>query len=264
VIGEFDEASGDVVAAIYGGLDAPLLRTSIRTAELVKYADNAFHALKIAFANEMGVLAGAEGIDGHELMDIFIQDTKLNLSPVYLRPGFAFGGSCLPKDLRALNHWARTQDQSTPVLASILESNERHKRRGLALVTETGKKRVAVLGLSFKPNTDDLRESPAVELVEALLGKGYHLKIYDRNVSLARLVGANREFIEKEIPHISSLMVPDVNSALADAEIVLVTSGDEEFRGLADLLRPEQVLVELERIVEGVDGLGERYHGLAW
>jgi GDP-mannose 6-dehydrogenase len=264
VIGQFDEDSGDAVAAIYERLDAPLIRTSIKTAELVKYADNAFHALKISFANELGVLAGIEGIDGHELMDIFVQDTKLNLSPVYLRPGFAFGGSCLPKDLRALNHRARSRDVPTPVLASILKSNDRHKQRALALVTETGKKRVAILGLSFKPNTDDLRESPAVELVEGLLGKGFHLRIYDRNVALARLVGANKEFIEREIPHISSLMVPDVGSALADADVVVVTSGDEEFRGLADLLRPDQVLVELERIVDNVDGLGERYHAIAW
>lgn len=264
VIGEFDESSGDALAAIYENLDAPLIRTSIKTAELVKYADNAFHALKISFANEIGVIAGAEGIDSHELMDIFVQDTKLNLSPVYLRPGYAFGGSCLPKDLRALSHRARRRDLSTPVLASILESNERHKHRALALVKETGKKRVAVLGLSFKPNTDDLRESPAVELVEGLLGKGYQLKIYDRNVALARLVGANKEFIEREIPHIASLMVPDVQSALADAEVVVVTSGDQEFLGLADLLRPDQVLIELERIVDDVDGLGERYHGIAW
>jgi GDP-mannose 6-dehydrogenase len=264
VIGQWDERSGGSVAAIYAALDAPLIRTSIKTAEMVKYADNAFHALKIAFANEIGVLCGNEGIDSHELMRIFVQDTKLNLSPVYLRPGYAFGGSCLPKDLRALNHHARMQDVATPVLSSILDSNELHKRRGLSLVQETGKKRVAVLGLSFKPDTDDLRESPAVELVEGLLGKGYHLKIYDRNVALAKLVGANKEFIEREIPHIASLMVPDLRTALADAEVVVVTSGDGEFRTVPDLLRPDQVLVDLERIVDNPDGLGDRYYGIAW
>jgi GDP-mannose 6-dehydrogenase len=264
VIGEFDVRSGDLVSRVYAGLDAPLIRTGIRTAELVKYADNAFHALKIAFANEIGVLCGSEGIDSHELMDIFVQDTKLNLSPVYLRPGYAFGGSCLPKDLRALTHWARMRDLVTPVLASILDSNERHKQRGLELVRETGRKHVAVLGLSFKPDTDDLRESPAVDLVESLLGKGYQLKIYDRNVALARLVGANKEFIEREIPHISSLMVSDLGSALADAEVVVVASDDTEFRAVPDMLRPDQVLVDLVRIVDDLDGLGERYHGIAW
>lgn len=264
VLGQFDQASGDAASAVYENLSAPLIRTSIRTAELVKYADNAFHALKISFANEIGVLAGAEGIDSHELMKIFVQDTKLNLSPVYLRPGYAFGGSCLPKDLRALNHWARSQDLSVPVLASILESNELHKRRALALVEATGKKRVAILGLSFKPDTDDLRESPAVELVEQLLGKGYALKVYDRNVALARLVGANKEFIEREIPHIASHMVPDIETALDDADVVVVTSGDRDFRDVAGRLRPDQLLVELERTAADADGLGERYRGIAW
>jgi GDP-mannose 6-dehydrogenase len=264
VIGELDERSGELVSSLYAGLDAPLIRTAIKTAELVKYADNAFHALKIAFANEIGVLCGGEGIDSHELMGIFVQDTKLNLSPVYLRPGYAFGGSCLPKDLRALNHWARRRDVQTPVLGSILESNEHHKQRALKLVRETGKKRIAVLGLSFKPDTDDLRESPSVELVESLLGKGYHLRIYDRNVALARLVGANKEFIEREIPHIASLMVPDLGTALADADVVVVASDDPEFRAVPGMLRPDQVLVDLVRIVEDLDGLGERYHGIAW
>jgi GDP-mannose 6-dehydrogenase len=264
VIGEYDERSGDLVSDLYKGLDAPLIRTGIKTAELVKYADNAFHALKIAFANEIGVLCSLEGIDSHELMDIFVQDRKLNLSPVYLRPGYAFGGSCLPKDLRALTHWARKRDLLTPVLTAILESNEHHKQRGLKLVRETGRKQVAVLGLSFKPDTDDLRESPAVELVEGLLGKGYHLKIYDRNVALARLVGANKEFIEREIPHIASLMVSDLSTALADAEVVVVASDDAEFRAVPDMLHSEQVLVDLVRIMDDLDGLGERYHGIAW
>ena len=264
VVGELDERSGDTLSDLYAGLEAPLFRTDIKTAEMVKYADNAFHALKISFANEIGVLCRDAGIDSHELMDIFSQDTKLNISAAYLRPGQAFGGSCLPKDLRALNQRARERGLATPVLASILDSNERQKRRALALVTETGKKRVAILGLSFKPDTDDLRESPAVDLVERLLGKGYELKIYDRNVALARLVGANKEFIEHEIPHIASLMVPDVSTAVTGSDVVVVASGDAEFRAVPEMLAPGQVLVDLVRIMDSIDGFGGQYLGIAW
>jgi GDP-mannose 6-dehydrogenase len=264
VIGELDERSGGTAAALYTHLDAPLIRTEVKTAELVKYADNAFHALKIAFANEIGVLCREEGIDSHHLMDIFCQDTKLNLSPAYLRPGYAFGGSCLPKDLRALIHRARERGVTAPVLESVLESNQHHKQRGLALVQATGKKRVAVLGLSFKPDTDDLRESPAVELVEMLLDEGYPLRVYDRNVALASLMGANKDYIEGEIPHVASLMVPDLDTALADAEAVVVASGDAEFRQVPALLRPDQVLVDLVHIVDDPGALGERYYGIAW
>ena len=264
VIGEFDQKSGDVVGAVYVDLDAPLIRTDIRTAEMIKYADNAFHALKIAFANEIGALCQAEGIDGHTLMEIFCQDTKLNISPAYLRPGYAFGGSCLPKDVRALTHRAQERDVAVPVLESVLESNEQHKRRGLALVQTADKKRVAVLGLSFKPDTDDLRESPAVELVEMLIGKGYDVRVYDRNVALSRLVGANKAYIEREIPHIASLMAPDLETAVAGTEVVVVVSDDDEFRSVPDLLRPDQIMIDFVRIVANPDGLGERYRGIAW
>jgi GDP-mannose 6-dehydrogenase len=264
VIGELDRKSGDPVAALFADLDSPLIRTDIRTAEMVKYADNAFHALKIAFANEIGVLCRAEGIDSHHLMDVFCRDTKLNLSRKYLRPGYAFGGSCLPKDLRALTHRASERGVTTPVLASVLDSNEHHKQRGLALVRETGKKRVTVLGLSFKPNTDDLRESPAVELVDALIDEGYRVQVYDRNVALAGLLGTNKDYIEREIPHIASLVVPDLSAALADAEAVVVTSDDDEFHSVPALLRPDQVLVDLVRIVNDPRGLEERYYGIAW
>jgi GDP-mannose 6-dehydrogenase len=231
---------------------------------MVKYADNAFHALKIAFANEIGVLCRAEGIDSHRLMDIFCEDTKLNLSPAYLRPGYAFGGSCLPKDLRALTHRVRERQMVAPVLESVLDSNEAHKQRALALVEAAGKRRVAVLGLSFKPNTDDLRESPSVELVEALIDRGYQLTVYDRNVALARLVGANRAFIERQMPRIASLMAPDLDSALEGAEAIVVTSGDREFRSVPAMLGPEQVLIDLARIVDDPIALGEQYIGIAW
>jgi GDP-mannose 6-dehydrogenase len=252
------------VAALYADLAAPVVRTDIRTAEMVKYADNAFHALKIAFANEIGALCHAEGIDSHHLMDIFILDTKLNLSAAYLRPGYAFGGSCLPKDLRALTHRAHTHQLAVPVLASVLPSNEYHKERAVAMIEAVGKRRLAVLGLSFKSNTDDLRESPAVELVEALLRKGYQLRIYDRNVSLARLLGANKDYIERGIPHISSLMVSDLEAAVAEADTVVVTSSDAAYRRVPAMLRPDQILIDLARIVDNPGQLGDRYRGIAW
>lgn len=264
VIGEFDQQSGDRVAKIYSALDAPLIRTDIRTAELVKYADNAFHALKITFANEIGALCRAEGIDSHRLMDIFCQDTKLNISPAYLRPGYAFGGSCLPKDLRALSHRAHKRQVEIPVLNSILESNEKHKQRGLALVQAAEQRRIALLGLSFKPDTDDLRESPAIGLLEALVEEGHQVRVYDRNVELERLTGGNRAFVKHKVPHLSSLMVRDLQSAVSWAEVVVVTNYDEEFCSVPAMLGSNQILVDFVRLVDNPDGLGERYYGIAW
>ncbi len=207
VIGEFDRASGDMLAALYAKLDAPLIRTNIETAEMVKYVDNSWHALKIGFANEIGNLCKSFSIDAHEVMKIFCQDKKLNISPAYLLPGFAFGGSCLPKDLRALAYKAKMHDLQLPIMTSILPSNELQVARGLQLIMDGGSKRVGILGFSFKAGTDDLRESPMIEIIERLIGKGYDLRIFDKNVNLAKLVGANRDFILNRIPHISRLMV---------------------------------------------------------
>ncbi len=264
LIGAADGRAGDVVAALYEGMGAPLIRTEVRVAEAVKYASNAFHALKISFANEMGVLLESLGVDPFPVFDIFKRDTRLNISGAYLRPGFAFGGSCLPKDLRAALHAAKSNDLDLPVLGAILPGNEAHLQRGIDLVVGTGRRRIGLLGLSFKPGTDDLRESPLVRMVEALLGKGLDLRVYDRHVSLARLVGANKEYIETVIPHVATLLSHDLDEVLDHAEVVVVGRADPEFAGLPERLRPGQLLIDLVRIRDDLGGLGERYKGLCW
>jgi GDP-mannose 6-dehydrogenase len=264
LIGEIDARSGAVLADVYEGLDAPLIRTEPRVAEAVKYVSNAFHALKISFANEIGILLKALGVDPFAAFDIFKQDRRLNISDAYLRPGFAFGGSCLPKDLRATLYAAKVNDVDLPVLGAVLPGNEAHLRRGVEAVARAGKKKVAVLGFSFKAGTDDLRESPLVALVEALLGKGYDLQIYDRHVSLARLVGANKEYIETVIPHIATLMRDDLDAVLEHAEVVVIGNGDPAFAAVPEILRDDQFLVDLVGVPGGAEHLGGRYEGIAW
>ncbi|HEX9925077.1 MAG TPA: UDP-glucose/GDP-mannose dehydrogenase family protein, partial [Anaerolineae bacterium] len=210
IIGSYDDRSADIAAELYNQVDAPLIKTTVKTAEMVKFVSNAFHALKVTFANEIGNICKQHEIDSHEVMDIFCRDDKLNISTAYLKPGFAFGGSCLPKDLKALLYLGRHLDMRLPVLEAILPSNETQVRIGLDMIAKTGKKKIGVLGFSFKAGTDDLRYSPQVELIERLIGKGYQVKLYDRNVSLARLYGANKAYIESEIPHIATLMCPDI------------------------------------------------------
>ncbi|MFZ0085457.1 MAG: nucleotide sugar dehydrogenase [Candidatus Acidiferrales bacterium] len=263
VIGEFDRASGDLLAALYSKLDAPLIRTNIETAEMVKYVDNSWHALKIGFANEIGNLCKSFSIDAHEVMNIFCQDKKLNISPAYLLPGFAFGGSCLPKDLRALAYKAKTHDLQLPIMTSILPSNELQVARGLQLIMEGGSKRVGILGFSFKAGTDDLRESPMIEIIERLIGKGYDLRIFDKNVNLAKLVGANRDFILNRIPHISRLMVNGVDAVLNHAQTIVIGNKDPEFEGVLERLRDGQHLVDFVRITNRRSENG-RYDGICW
>ena len=263
VIGELDKASGDMLAKLYEKLDAPLIRTDIETAEMVKYVDNSWHALKVGFANEIGNLSKAFGIDAHAVMDIFCQDRKLNISPAYLLPGFAFGGSCLPKDLRALSYQAKMHDLDLPILTSILPSNEMQISRGLQLIMGKGHTRVGILGFSFKAGTDDLRESPLIEVIERLIGKGYDLRLYDKNVKLASLVGANRDFILNRIPHISKLMVDDIEAVLNHAETVVIGNKDPEFRRVPDQLHDGQTLVDFVRIIEGRSSNG-KYDGICW
>jgi len=248
VIGEIDRDSGDLVASLYQSISAPLIRTDLRTAEMIKYADNCWHALKIGFTNEIGTLCDALGIDPQKVMDIFCEDRKLNISPVYLRPGFAFGGSCLPKDLRALSYQGRMHDLQLPILNSILPSNEMQIARGLQMVMEGGNSRVGILGFSFKAGTDDLRESPVIEMIERLIGKGYDLRIYDRNVNLAALTGANRDFILNRIPHISRLMVPRMEDVLAWAQTVVIGNNAPEFKLAVQNLRADQYLIDLVRL----------------
>jgi len=263
VIGELDKAGGDMLTKLYEKLEAPLIRTDIETAEMVKYVDNSWHALKIGFANEIGNLCKSFGIDAHAVMNIFCQDRKLNISSAYLLPGFAFGGSCLPKDLRALSYQAKIHDLHLPILTSILPSNEMQITRGLQLVMEKGYTRVGILGFSFKAGTDDLRESPVIEIIERLIGKGYDLRIYDKNVNIASLVGANRDFILNHIPHISKLMVGDIDSVLSHAQTVVIGNKDPDFKGVPERLHEGQVLVDFVRITERRSENG-KYDGICW
>ena len=264
VIGQIDSRSGDLVADLYKDIeDAPLIRTEIETAEMIKYADNVWHAVKIGFANEIGNICKILGIDGHKVMDIFCRDTKLNLSPYYLKPGFAFGGSCLPKDVRALVYKSRTLDLELPLLNAILYSNERQIQQGLRMIISKGNKKVGILGLSFKAGTDDLRESPMVELVEHLLGKGYDLCIYDRNVNLAKLMGANREYIFDHIPHIARLMVKNVDHVLEHAQTIVVGNNSSEFKAIMNRLKNGQIVVDLARITDRRSEQG-KYDGICW
>lgn len=265
VVGGIDEASISVAAAVYAGIDAPLHIVPIPEAEMLKYASNAFHALKITFANEIGVLCKELGIDSHAVMDVFVQDTRLNVSSKYLRPGFAFGGSCLPKDLRAIVHRARSLDLDLPVLNAILPSNGRQIEYAYQMIRRTGRKKLGILGLSFKAGTDDLRESPIVHLVEKLLGKGYDLRIYDKDVIMARITGANKQYIEQVIPHLSSLIVQDINQVLSHAEVVVIGNGAPEFQKVLGQLRDGQQLIDLVRIEKDISQWdGDYYQGICW
>jgi GDP-mannose 6-dehydrogenase len=243
-------------------MEAPLVRTDVETAEMVKYTDNAWHAVKVAFANEIGNLSKAVGIDGHKVMEIFCKDTKLNLSPYYMKPGFAFGGSCLPKDVRALTYKARSLDLELPLLNSVLPSNQQQVQKGLKMIMDKGRHKVGVLGFSFKAGTDDLRESPLVDVIEHLIGKGYELKLYDRNVNLAALTGANQDYILNHIPHISKLMVESMDDVLDFAETIVIGNGAEEFKTVLARLKPDQQVVDLVRISQQQSG--DQYDGICW
>ncbi len=253
------DASG--TTALYDHIEAPLITTTIRVAEMIKYTSNTWHALKVCFANEVGNLCKSLDVDSHEVMSIFCQDDKLNLSPYYLKPGFAFGGSCLPKDVRALQYRAKEMDVAMPVIQSILGSNRLQIEHAIDMVVRSGHKRVGLLGFSFKAGTDDLRESPIVILAEALLGKGYSLKIYDRNVSLARLVGANREYIEHQIPHLSSLLCETVDEVIDGSEVIVVGNAAPEFADAVIRCRPEQTVIDLVRLPVDRGAVAAKYRG---
>ena len=247
LVGCDDDATADRLRMLYANVDAQFVQTSIKSAEMMKYVSNAFHALKICFANEIGDLCESMGVDPQEVSRTFLLDKKLNVSEAYLRPGFAYGGSCLPKDLRAILHAARRSDVDVPLLASIPASNQHQVARGIEAVLNTRKKRVGVVGLAFKSGTDDLRESPMVTLVEALIGKGCAVRIFDRNVRLAALVGANRAYIEKEIPHISSLMCDELSTLVESADVIVVGNDNEDTRRALALCRPDQTIIDLTR-----------------
>lgn len=263
VIGELDSRSGDTLQRLYEHINAPLIRVSVRTAEMVKYADNVWHALKVCFANEIGNICKETGIDSHEVMEIFCRDTKLNLSSYYLKPGFAFGGSCLPKDVRALTYKGRMLGLDTPVLSSILRSNEYQVERALQQVLAKDNRKVGVLGFSFKEGTDDLRESPIVELIERLLGKGFELKIYDKNVNLAKIGGANRSYIVNKIPHISRLMAETIGEVLEHGDTLIIGNKAKEFADVPKRMRAGQTLIDLVRL-DDRDPAHGFYEGICW
>ena len=264
VIGSHDHQAGLRVAEIYARLEAPVEHTTIREAEMIKYACNSFHAVKICFANEIGNLSKQLGVDSHCVMRILCKDTKLNLSPYYLKPGFAFGGSCLPKDLRAIVHKARQLDVDMPMLNSLLESNRKQVEIALNLVRRTGKTRIGVLGLSFKAGTDDLRESPIVTLIEALIGKGYKVKVYDEEVSLAKIYGGNRRYIEQTIPHISSLMSSSIDEVVKSSEVIVVSKKAPKFAEVVNNGIGDRVVVDLVRLVPNLNGKPAHYEGICW
>jgi len=244
-------------------IDAPVFVTNVKAAEMVKYASNCFHGLKVSFANEIGNICKEMGIDGHQVMDVFCKDTKLNLSPYYLKPGFAFGGSCLPKDLRALQYKAKELDLCVPVLDSVLESNFHQIERAIKMILETGKKRIGILGFAFKAGTDDLRESPLVTVIERLIGKGYCVKVYDREVSIAKLVGANKEFIEREIPHIAALMASDIDEVLDASEVVVMGNHSTEFAHVEGRISDNTKIIDLVRVF-GDRRSDDNYRGICW
>jgi GDP-mannose 6-dehydrogenase len=247
LVGSNDAEVAEAVRALYAGVGAPFFHTDLRAAEMAKYVSNAYHALKVCFANEIGDLCSAFGVESSEVMRIFLADTKLSVSKAYLKPGFAFGGSCLPKDLRALLYSARRADLFPPLLGAILPANDAQIRNAVETVLATKKRRIGVVGLSFKEKTDDLRESPMVALVETLIGKGCDVRVFDSNVALARLQGANRKYIEEQIPHIASLTCETLDPLLAHAEVlVLGNAGDDAAAALARA-GTHRVVVDLTR-----------------
>ena len=264
VIGTGDERAAAVLRELFGHLPCEFIVTSVGVAEMLKYACNAFHAVKITFANEVGRLARSVGVDGRAVMDLVCRDTRLNISPVYLKPGFAFGGSCLPKDLRALTYVGKLNDVTTPMLGNVMGSNRAHIDHALDLVAQSGRRRIGLVGLSFKPGTDDLRESPLVTVAERLIGKGYDLRIYDPEVNLSRLLGANKRYIEHSIPHIGSLMEGDCAAVVDHAEVLVVGLATRAtVPVIAARARADQVVVDLVGLPHAEMNVAQ-YHGVCW
>jgi GDP-mannose 6-dehydrogenase len=264
LVGHNHAADAMPTKALYQHIDAPLVGTSIRVAEMMKYTCNAWHAVKVVFANEIGNLCKRANVDSHDVMDIFCKDEKLNLSSYYLKPGFAFGGSCLPKDVRALQYRAKELDLDMPLINSILCSNRLQVQQAVDRIVETGRKTVGLLGFSFKAGTDDLRESPMVILAETLLGKGFALKIYDRSVSLARLVGANKQYIEEQIPHLSRHLSESIDDVIAQSDVIVIGNGSPEFSDAVERCRADQIVIDLVRIPLDFSKVRAQYDGICW
>lgn len=264
LIGEYDQKSGDILEQIYNNINAPLYKTSIKVAEMLKYASNTFHAVKVTFANEIGALCKRLGIDSHDVMEIFMKDTKLNISNYYLKPGFAFGGSCLPKDLRAITYKAKEIDLNLPLLNSLMSSNKNQIDIAFNLISKTEKKKIGVLGLSFKAGTDDLRESPIVELIEKLIGKGFKVKIFDQEVSMAKIFGSNKKYIESVIPHVSSLMNDSINDIISDSEVILIGKKELEYKKYLENLSAPIHIIDLVKLFNKSEQSGSSYEGICW
>jgi GDP-mannose 6-dehydrogenase len=265
IIGAADAQHAARLRELYGWAPGRIFETSFRSAEMVKYVCNAWHAVKVSFANEVGTLAKELNVDTEAVIEIFTADTKLNISPTYLKPGFAFGGSCLPKDVRALNYRAKELDLDLPLFQSILPSNDQHLERAVEMVLETGKNKIGMLGLSFKAATDDLRESPQVQLVKRLLGEGRQIRIWDDHVSMGRLIGSNRQYIEKVIPHIGSLLSSTLPEVLKDAEVVVIGTRGVDREELGRSLRPDQIVIDLVNLERGSrPAMSGDYEGICW
>ena len=264
VVGSLDEAGYQSMEQMYAGLPGAFVRTSTQVAESVKYLCNVFHALKIVFANEAGSVLKTYGLDSREVMRIFCQDTQLNISSAYMRPGFAFGGSCLPKEVKGFITLARDRDVAIPALGGLIDSNELHIKRAYDLIAREGRKRIAFFGLAFKPGTDDMRDSPLVALAERLLGKGFDIAIFDRHVKLARLLGKNKEFIEREIPHLDRLLHEDVEATLRNAEVIVVGHADAEARQLIARRVAGRRIVDLSGYADLREAGAARYEGICW
>ncbi|MCB9297022.1 MAG: UDP-glucose/GDP-mannose dehydrogenase family protein [Lewinellaceae bacterium] len=261
VLGTDNPKAGRIMKEVYRGIDAPVEETQIEVAELIKYVNNSFHALKVSFANEVGNICKQLGIDSHQLMNLFCMDHQLNLSSYYLKPGFAFGGSCLPKDLKALRTLAHDFYLNSPVLNAVLDSNENQKEMAYRMVMDKGVKKVGILGLSFKKGTDDLRYSPVVDLAEKLLGKGYSLSIYDKNVNISKLTGTNKAYIDQHIPHLSELISDRLDEVVANSEVVVISHKEPEFDCI-NTRYPDKTFIDLVKIKDGVSN--GNYEGICW
>jgi GDP-mannose 6-dehydrogenase len=262
LIGSDNEAAGKAMASLYEELPAEVIITDIKVAEIMKYINNTYHALKISFGNEVGNICKSLGIDSHKVMEIFIKDKQLNISPYYFKPGFAYGGSCLPKDLKGLQTLAHDHYIKAPVIESIDKTNIIQIERAVEYLSQYKDKKIGFLGLSFKAGTDDLRNSPSVALIETLLGKGFNIRIYDKNVQISRLTGTNKEYIDNHIPHLAKLITGNADKLIADSDIIVVTNSEKEFSRLLDKIN-DKTIVDFVRMPENIR-MKSNYYGINW